>query len=262
VFLKPLRDKTVEHVAQTLISIYLSHGFYAAIKSDLGSEFINSIQAELDALTDVTRFTTTAYSPRNNPVERMHQSLHAAIAKLVDNHTKWSEYLDSIAFAFNSTVSKSTGFTPNYLQFGRELGNSVSLLLPKPPAESESYGQFASDVHERMTVAYDLAREELNASAELAKRIYDKKVRPKQFLVNDSVLVYSPRRYSNKFSKWQRLYSAECKIVSKLSDVSYIVHDIRAKRNRVTHVDKIKLLSRPTAVQTTEVSEEGGMRLH
>jgi hypothetical protein len=41
--LTPLRDKTAEHVAHALFQIYLKLGFYSAIKSDNGLEFINAV---------------------------------------------------------------------------------------------------------------------------------------------------------------------------------------------------------------------------
>ena len=57
------------------------------------------------------------------------------------------------------------------------------------------------------------------------------------------MLAYYPRKCTGKFPKWQRLYSMECRIIKKLSDVSYIVYDVCGKRNRIVHVDKLKLLS-------------------
>ena len=152
--------------------------------------------------------------------------------------------LDYVAFAYNSTTHLATKFTPNFLQFGRELCSSLNLLLPKPTATYESHGQYAAEVSERAEVAYELAREFLNTSAELAKRMYDKKLRPQSFNQGDKVFIYSPRKFKNKNPKWQRKYAAECKVVSKLNDASYIVYDVQSKHNRIVHVDKMRLLSR------------------
>jgi hypothetical protein len=58
-FLAPLCDKSAFHVAQALMSFFLQHGFYyGVVKSDNGTEFINSSQAELDNSTQMRRFTS------------------------------------------------------------------------------------------------------------------------------------------------------------------------------------------------------------
>jgi hypothetical protein len=168
-------------VAQALIQIFLKHGFYPVIKSDNGGEFINSLQAEFDELTRVTRLTMTPYTPRQNPVERVHRSINAMFGKVVNRHTDWSSWLSYIAFAYNSTVHKSKGFTPHFLHYGRELANSTNLLLVNPTDEFSSHGEFASQMIELMAIAHKLAREELGRTALQANRYYDARVPLRSF---------------------------------------------------------------------------------
>jgi hypothetical protein len=202
---------------------------------------------ELDKLTQSVRLKTIPYTPRNNPIERSHRSINAMIGKLIDKHSQWSTYLDFICFAYNSTMHKATGFTPNFLHFGRELGNSVDLILRNPADQYESHGEFAAGIIDRMDYAYKLAHEMLQHSATLAKRYYDRKVRPQVFCPGDSVLLYSPRRYSKHYGKWQRLYSEEAEVMTRVNDVTYIVRGLRSRQQKVIHVDKIKLLKRVVA---------------
>ena len=166
------------------------------------------------------------------------------IAKLIDQHSKWSEYVDYVAFAYNSTSHKATGFTPNFLHFGRELANSVNLLLANPTSQYETYGDFAFEVIERMSVAHQLARDTLNEAAVSAKRYYDAKVRVVTFEPGDTVLVYSPRRRKNQYAKWQRNYSEQAVVVARINDITYLIRPQHSRQNKVTHVDKLKLLSR------------------
>jgi len=56
-----------------------------------------------------------------NPVERANRNLKQLIVSYIqDNHQKWDEYLNEIQFALNTAVQNSTGFSPAYLNFGRE----------------------------------------------------------------------------------------------------------------------------------------------
>lgn len=65
---------------------------------------------------------TPAYHPETNPVERKNRDLNPQLAILVkDKHREWPEHRPSIRFAMNTASSLSTGSTPAYLTFGREL---------------------------------------------------------------------------------------------------------------------------------------------
>jgi hypothetical protein len=76
-----------------------------------------------------------------------------------DRHSDWSQYLDSSIF-HNGTLCKATGFTPKFFTvWARELPNSTTLFLDNPVSTAESYGEFASELIERLTVAQQLARE-------------------------------------------------------------------------------------------------------
>lgn len=242
-YLIPLRDKTAVHVTEALMRIFLSHGFYSVVKSDLGSEFVNSVQSELDKVIQAVRITTTAYSPRNNPVERCHREIHAIIGKLIECHKTWSEILDYVQFVYNTTTHVATGFTPALLHLGREIQTSINLLLPSPPSTVlDTYGEYAQKVITRMELANKVARDSLCHAAEMAERSYNKFVKPCSFECGERVLIYSPRKYPGKFPKWQRHYSTEGTIIRKLSDVSYLIYDLKAKHNKIIHVDKIKRL--------------------
>jgi hypothetical protein len=133
---------------------------------------------------------TTAYSPKNNPVERCHKEIHANVAKLLDTHKLRSDVLDYVQFVY---------LIPAYLQYGREIHTSLSLLLPSPSEVATSYGEYAKTIVSRMEIANKLARETLCQAAETAKRTYNKHVRPVFFKPRDMVLAYYPRRCKGKF---------------------------------------------------------------
>jgi hypothetical protein len=95
-----------------------------------------------------------------------------------------------------------------------------------------------------MTYAHQLARESLQGAALQAKRYYDAMVRPQIFHPGDAVLVYYPRRRQRHYPKWQRLFSLEAKVVSRVNDITYVVQIAHTRQRKIVHVDKLKLLGR------------------
>jgi hypothetical protein len=243
-FVQGLREKSAECVANAIVKVFLRAGIYNTVRTDCGAEFVNALHNELYRLTGTAHVKTLPYSPNQNPVERSPRTINSMIGKLIERNNEWSGHLDYVAAVYNATVQKATGFTPNFLHFGREMASQISVLLANSSSNCESFGEYARDVVQRINVPHQLACECLNQSAEHSKRYYDKKVKPQVFEVGDRVLVYSPRKRRNCYPKWQRQFSEEASIVSKINDITNVVRLARSKQNRVVHVDKLRLLSR------------------
>ncbi|XP_075990241.1 uncharacterized protein LOC142985884 [Anticarsia gemmatalis] len=65
---------------------------------------------------------TPLYHPKANPIEWKNRDLNPQLAILVGkDHASWDAHLAAIRFAMNSATTASTGFSPAYLTFRREL---------------------------------------------------------------------------------------------------------------------------------------------
>ena len=66
---------------------------------------------------------TTAYHPQGNgQVERTNRTIKGILGKLViEKQTDWDLHLDSALFAYRTTRSQSTGFTPSELLYGHQI---------------------------------------------------------------------------------------------------------------------------------------------
>ena len=78
--------------------------------SDQGREFVNSVKAELFALTGTEHRITSAYHPQTNGLtERFNQTLQTALIKIVnENQNDWEEHLSAVLFAYRTAVQKAT----------------------------------------------------------------------------------------------------------------------------------------------------------
>jgi hypothetical protein len=66
--------------------------------------------------------TTPPYTPQCNPVERTNKTIKTMISQFVGkNYRRWDEHLPAIQYAYNSANHDATGFSPAFLNYGREL---------------------------------------------------------------------------------------------------------------------------------------------
>ena len=60
----------------------------------------------------------------------MNKTLIGMLKTLEENEKKsWKDHLEKLAFAYNATVNKSTGFSPFFLMFGREVRLPIDIMF-------------------------------------------------------------------------------------------------------------------------------------
>jgi len=152
----------------------------------------------------------------------------------------WDLLLPYVMAAYRSSVHRSTGYTPNYLMFAREVKSPTDLVFgtstDPPPA---LYDDYSVAMEDRMKRAYDLVRRELGVAAERIKRQYDIQVRPLKFHRGDWVLYFSPRNVQGRQQKWQRKYSPYL-VIKEFPPVNYLIQKSSRSRPIIAHVDKLK----------------------
>ncbi|GFW09976.1 gag-Pol polyprotein [Trichonephila clavipes] len=100
----------------------MRHGIPRRIISDNGTQFVSAVLQQICFTLNIIQNFIPVYSPQSNPVERKNRDLKPRLAILVgDDHSSWYSKLPVIRFAMNTTVCDTTGHTPAYLLFGREL---------------------------------------------------------------------------------------------------------------------------------------------
>ena len=74
---------------------------------------------------------TTAYRPSSNgAVERVHRTINAIFAKMVDeNQRNWCELTPYVTFAYNTSYHSSTTFSLFYLLYLREARIRIDLVM-------------------------------------------------------------------------------------------------------------------------------------
>ena len=248
----PLRNKEAVTVARALMDVVFSRfGVPLQLLSDNGKEFDNIVLKEICRLLEVDKIRTTTYQARTNGgVERLHRTMNSMLAKVVaENQRDWDQHLPHLMGAYRASRHESTGYSPNFLMFGRENLAPLDVILGVPPAEEQHAGSCDAFVDEKLKVmrkAYGLARENLGCRAERAKKGYDMRVKPTRYEVGQWVYYYCPRKYVRRSPKWQRMYTGPFLIVQKVGPVNVRLQASKRSAPFISHVDKLKHCLGPT----------------
>ena len=96
---------------------------------------------------------------------RMSRTIINMLKTLNDTEKSRSkDILSKLAFAYNSTINKSTGHSPFFLMFGR-----FSKLLIDSPNKKKSYDKFVAEWKESMQQAADIANKNTDKARHLNK---------------------------------------------------------------------------------------------
>ena len=253
----PVRNHTAPVVARALLDHWISlYGTPMKILSDQGREFESQLFQELCSRLEVQKVRTSPYQPSTNGcIERFHRTLNSMLAKVVsENQRDWDERLPAVMAAYRSSRHESTGFTPNFLVFGRENKAPIDLVLG-PVMEDSVYqqpaGTYDEFVEQQIAIyqeAYQIARAQLGHAAERRKVDYDQRVKVADFRVNTWVWYYYPRKRVQRSPKWTKFYDGPYLIVNKIPPCDYVLQRTKRSTPFVTHGNKLKLCLGPTPV--------------
>ena len=116
------------------------------------------------------------------------------ISAYVSNHQKdWDENINLLTAAYRSTVHSTTGFSPNYLMLGREVSTPLEVTLGLRP-NTLPVEEYAVKLQERLSEAFELARDQIGKTAERQKKDHDVRVSYNTFVVGDLVYCLNSAR--------------------------------------------------------------------
>lgn len=180
--MRPLRQATTSHILRSLTeAVILRHGCSAEILSDNGTPLkTEKLTGPLRALNIRYRFTP-AYASQCNPVERTIKTIKTMISQYVGRrHKTWDDHLAELQFAYNTSDHDATGYSPAFLNHGREL---------RLPSEPERRGPPIPpiELQRRLHEAYELVKINLARAFQRQKRHYNLRQRDWRPKIGDRV---------------------------------------------------------------------------
>ena len=149
---------TAQEAAQFIVDTALTFGVPSQILTDNGSHFWNQLFQSLSTILGFEHILSTPYHPQTNgQTERWDATMRPKLRVLCqDNEANWDDFLPGVVHAYNTSIHASTGFSPSFLMFGREIPLAFDparpvLQLPKASDYVEHLARFRKNVLQAAT---------------------------------------------------------------------------------------------------------------
>ena len=242
----PIANHEATTVSRIMVEqVFARFGVPLQILSDRGSEFESNLFGELCRVMGTDKIRTTAYKPSTNgAIERLHRSLNAMIGKCVDLQQKyWCEQVPIVMAAVWASRHEATGYSPNFLMFGRELNMPIDIVSGVPKEYKDAYNspnEYVANIQNRMREVYEKTRTTLKTAAERNKKYYDVGVKTNSYNIGDWVLYYLPKATVGRSVKFEKLFSGPFLVVKKYNEVTYGIQASKKSQVKTVHIDKLK----------------------
>ena len=241
----PLKVATASEVARIYTEeIFPRFGKCEQIHSDQGTQFTSNMMKELGSLLNIKITFTPPYNPKSNPVERSHRDLKAALLALSSHSpSKWDTYIPSILYALRCSVSRSTGFSPFQLMFGREPIDDLDTIFSHPRMEKELMHapEYFQNLQQQMHQAFEITRSNMGLAIRRQKRsYYRQKI---EYFEKDLVWLFTPILGQRQVTKMHTGWSGPWKVTKKLNEVTYRISPtpgLRHTRHEIVSIDRLR----------------------
>ena len=201
------------------------HGVPAEVLSDRGKVFLSGLMEEVGQLLGIHKLNTSAYHPQTGDlVERYNHTLHAILSKTVDHGKKnWDEPIPYVLFPYRACLQESTKESPYFLLYGRDprLPNQA-MLSPAKTRRVLDLREYGAELHERMSAAWEGARDMIKQAQNRQKLVYDRRRRCADFIPGERVFLLQPSSITGELKKLARPVHGPYRIISLDTNTAHV----------------------------------------
>ena len=235
----PTKDQKASTVAPLLISkIFSRFGPPVVLHSDQGRNFESVLMHEICDAMGITKTRTTAYHPQGDgQTERQNRTLQKMLSSFVSSRQDdWDLWVDSVVYAYNTSLHESLGLSPYEVVFGRTPRLPFELEVGIPLSNPATHSEYLHSARSVFRDVRSVARENLKQATEkrMKQSRADQKDNPWQpFRVGQPVMLKRPKSW--KFgSKWVGPFEVKSRM-----GVNYRIES-KVGKQRVVHHDHLK----------------------
>lgn len=185
----PLRKATATKVVEHLEnSVFLLFGAPKKIISDNGVQFRSKEYRQLLNQYQVQPAFVSLYHPQSNPTERVNRVIKTMLTAYVsENHREWDRFLPKVSCALRTAQHETTGHSPYFVNFGKEMRLLGSEHRVTPEREENVAHEPLSSRSTCFSKLYKDIQARLQRAYENSKTRYDLRRRPVSFYPNQVV---------------------------------------------------------------------------
>jgi len=183
-FIKCKSTHTAEHIAQLFLdNVYVHHGLPSSIICDQDPLFMSHFYKGLMHKLQVKLQPGAVYHPQSDgQSEVTNRILKTYLIKFCQDHpSQWHNFLFRAEFEYNYS-QKPTGYSAFQLDMGRQPRRIEDVLVA-----ADSHVPAVNELFEQQSQVIKTAKAALNRAFQQAAAQHDKKTRPSQVAVGDSV---------------------------------------------------------------------------
>jgi transposase InsO family protein len=249
----PLHSTISTQIAEILMNeIFTRYGLPKFILSDNGPQFVSNIFRNFCETFGIEQKLTANYHPQSNMTERVNRTLKPLIAIYAQRQPQsWDKEIQKLAFSIRTSINETTGETPAFLMFGRDLREPLDLIIgdpikgpPPTTFEHTQIREYRANIINNLRCAYNTVREHSEVEKLNQKTKYDRHTSQRKFTVGDLVWVDIPVGQvgdSSLRGKLQARYQGPCRLVEQLAPFTFNVRRISDNVDLgATNVDRVK----------------------
>lgn len=170
--------------------VFLTYGVPESLICDNGPQMRSKEFRQLCEKYHTRICYTAYYNPKADPVERYNKVVKTMISSYIgDNHKKWTQHLAAITCALRTAKSEVTGYTPFFINFGRNYlgdGREYKHLLREETTPTDIHTE-ASKRREGFQKMFETIKSRLKIAQERNRKVYNLRRRPVTYNIGDRV---------------------------------------------------------------------------
>jgi transposase InsO family protein len=246
----PTQNQDAPTVASALVDeVFHRFGTPLRILSDRGSAFRSALVTELMQLLGVRTLFTSAHHPQTNGmVERLNGTIKAVLTNITDEFKlQWVSALSAAVFAYNTSRSEATGYSPFFLLYGVEAvtpGDQLAQVINSQDTDflARPLDEYVREKALTIKESHAFVRALLEQRTRDNIKEREKLTKIPSYSPGDLVLVQDPR--TNVATGGGRAntapFTGPWEVMKKLSELTYVLRKIKGRQTSTVHVGRMK----------------------
>jgi hypothetical protein len=234
---KALPACTAQLAAEFVVETALTFGVPSQLLTDNGTHFKNELFQCLSKILGFKHILSTPYHPQTNgQTERWNATMRSKLAILCQNNeVNWDYFLPGVVHAYNTNVHASTGYSPSFLMFGREI--SLAFDPAQPVLQLSKVSNYVEHLSRYRKIILKAANDTVRQQQQMAKQRYDRNRQAPAYEIGQ--LVFMKRRGNG--SKFDERQSGPFRIIDKVGNnhLTYLIASDHTPGQYQVHVNDL-----------------------